>query len=220
MIFAYDQPLTKLKDMYFDLLGGTDYYPRTLVLDKDGIITFTYDGKLSYDALKTEIDKAIDDSEEQEDVPTGSSVGQKCPAYSLELVDGNGEKVNVKDFKGKTVVVNFWGTWCGPCKEELPHFDELATEYSEDVVFLIIHSVSGKKNASAYINEHFPDSKMIFAYDLPLTKLKDMYFDLLGGTDYYPRTLVLDKDGIISFTYDGKLSYDALKTEIDKALAK
>ena len=156
----------------------------------------------------------------ENNVTTGHEIGQKCPSYSLELVDGDGEKVNIKDFEGKAVVINFWGTWCGPCKEELPHFDELATEYSDNVVFLIIHSVSGNKNASAYISQNFSGSKMIFAYDLPLTKTKDMYFDLLGGSDYYPRTVVLDKNGIITFSYDGKLSYDALKAEIEGALAK
>lgn len=162
----------------------------------------------------------VGDGDTEEEITVGYNVGQKCPAYSLEIVDGNGEKINIRDCEGKAVVVNFWGTWCGPCKEELPHFDELATEYSDEVVFLIIHSVSGKKNASAYINEHFPDSKMVFAYDLPLTKTKDMYFDLLGGSDYYPRTIVLDKDGIITYSYDGKLSYEALKAEIDSALEK
>ncbi len=155
-----------------------------------------------------------------DDVVTGSEVGQKCPSYSLELVDGNGEKVNVKDFVGKAVVINFWGTWCGPCKAELPHFNELASEYEKDVVFLIIHSVSGSKNASAYINTNFPDSKMIFAYDIPLDSYRDMYFNLLGGTDYYPRTLVLDKNGVITFSYDGGLSYDKLKSEIENALEK
>jgi thiol-disulfide isomerase/thioredoxin len=161
-----------------------------------------------------------EDDGSTEEIPIGYEVGEKCPAFNLELVDGDGAKVSIKDYAGKTIVVNFWGTWCGPCKAELPHFDELANEYSEDVVFLIVHSVSGSANASAYINEHFPDSKMIFAYDVPLDKVRDMYFNLLGGTDYYPRTLVLDKDGVITFTYDGGLSYDALKTQIENALDK
>ena len=155
-----------------------------------------------------------------EDVKVGYEIGEKCPSYSLELVDGGGEKINVKDLAGKAVVVNFWGTWCGPCKSELPHFNELADEYTDDVAFLVIHTVSGKDKASAYINTNFPDSKMIFAYDLPLDSYRDMYFNLLGGTDYYPRTLVLDRDGIVTFSYDGGLSYDQLKAEIENALAK
>ena len=61
-------------DMYFNLLGGTDYYPRTLVLDKDGVITFTYDGGLSYDALKTQIPDHFTGSGKQLFLGCGKSV--------------------------------------------------------------------------------------------------------------------------------------------------
>ena len=164
----------------------------------------------------TEDPPAGDEGGEEEEIPMGSSVGFRCPTYSLELVDGSG-KVNVKDFKGKVVVINFWGTWCGPCKQELPDFDQVATEYKDDVVVLAIHSVTTKNEAPAYIAENFPDSDMIFAYDLPLTTTIDMYFNLLGGKSAYPRTLILDRDGVITYTYDGKLEHSKLVEEINKA---
>lgn len=142
--------------------------------------------------------------------------------------DGEGDgaddgTVQVSDFRGKTVVVNFWGTWCGPCKAELPHFNELASEYSEDVVFLIVHTTTDRAEAPDYIKEHFDGSRMIFAYDTLINEKDeyagDKYFALLGGTYYYPRTLVLDENGVITFAKDGAVSYDELKGEIDGALA-
>ena len=151
-------------------------------------------------------------------IPIGSNIGEKCPAYSLELVNGNGEKVNIRDFEGKAVVVNFWGVWCGPCKSELPHFNELADEFADEVVFLIIHSVYSNAGAPAYVSTNFADSKMLFAYDLPLNSDTDMYFNLLGGTSYWPRTLVLDKEGIVTYSCDGAISYEALKMRIENAL--
>ena len=154
-------------------------------------------------------DDTTDNTEEEDDIPMGSAIGQKCPTYSLELVDGSG-KVNVKDFKGKMVIVNFWGVWCGPCKEELPDFNQVATEYKDDVVVLTIHTTSNRNQAPEYIAKHFPESDMIFAYDLPLTKEIDMYFNLLGGSSYYPRTVILDRDGIVLFSYDGKLEHSTL----------
>lgn len=150
----------------------------------------------------------------EEEIPTGSEVGQRCPTYSLDLVDGSG-KVNIKDFKGKIVVVNFWGTWCAPCKQELPSFNQIAEEYDGEVVVLTIHTVNSKEEAPEYIAKNFPNSKMLFAYDVPLTKLVDMYFNLLGGEDAYPRTLILDEDGIITFTFDGKLEHEELVREIE-----
>lgn len=152
--------------------------------------------------------------ENEDDIPTGSEIGQKCPSYSLDLVDGSG-KVNIKDFAGKIVIVNFWGTWCGPCKQELPDFDAVASEYEGEVVVLTVHSVDGSSNAPEYIATNFPDSKMIFAYDLPLTQYVDMYFNLLGGTEYYPRTLILDERGVIVLAQDGKLSHAKLVETIE-----
>ncbi len=148
------------------------------------------------------------------DITTGSEVGNKCPSYSLDLVDGSG-KVNIKDFEGKIVIVNFWGVWCGPCKQELPDFDQIANEYDGEVVVLTVHSVYKSPDAPAYIAENFPNSKMLFAYDLPLTNETDMYFNLLGGTSYYPRTLILDENGIIVLTEDGKMSHQQLVDTIE-----
>ena len=155
----------------------------------------------------------------EDDIPVGSKVGQKCPAYSLELVDGSGT-VNIRDLEGKIVIINFWGTWCGPCKQELPDFNDVATEYDGEVVVLTIHTVSYKNEAPAYIAEHFPGSKMLFAYDIPLTSNIDMYFNLLGGKSSYPRTLILDESGVIVLTYDGKLEHSQLVETIESIKIK
>ncbi|MBE6532418.1 MAG: 4Fe-4S binding protein [Ruminococcaceae bacterium] len=150
---------------------------------------------------------------------TGYEIGNKCPSYSLDLVDGSG-KISVKDLKGKIVIINFWGTWCGPCKQELPDFNRVASEYDGEVVVLTIHSVYTREEAPDYIAEHFPDSKMLFAYDLPLTKNVDMYFNLLGGTSSYPRTLILDENGIVVLTQDGKVEHSLLVDTIEEIKSK
>ncbi len=160
-----------------------------------------------------------DITDDKDEIPIGDDVGDRCPSFGLERVDGEG-KINVKDLRGKVVVINFWGTWCGPCKSELPYFDQVAAEYKDDIVIIAVHSVSDRNTAPAYVQDHYPNSEMIFAYDVPLDEYTDMYFDALGGTSYYPRTLILDKDGIITFTRDGGLEYEELKEEVEKALAK
>lgn len=153
--------------------------------------------------------------EDNIDIPMGSAVGQMCPTYSLDLVDGSG-KVNIKDYRGKIVIVNFWGVWCTPCKKELPDFNEVATEYKDDVVVLTIHTTTDKNKAPAYIEENFANSDMLFAYDLPLSKYVDMYYNLLGGNGPYPRTLILDRRGVITFTENGEVDHAKLVEEIEK----
>lgn len=160
----------------------------------------------------------IDDSGD-DDIPAGNTVGTKCHAYTLDLVDGSGQ-VNIRDFEGKIVIINFWGVWCGPCKQELPDFDQVATEYEDDVVVLTIHTVDYAADAPEYIEEHFKDSKMLFAYDVSLTSTIDMYFTLLGGSSSYPRTLILDRDGVIVYTANGKVSHSQLVENIENALNK
>ena len=168
----------------------------------------------------TETPPVVDGGEEEEnDIPTGNKVGELCPTYPLELVDGSGT-INIKDLRGKIVIVNFWGTWCGPCKQELPDFDDVATEYDGEVVVLTVHTVNYKKEAPEYIEQNFNGSKMLFAYDVPLTAASDMYFTLLGGTSSYPRTLILDENGVVVFAADGKVSHAQLVSTIESIQSK
>jgi thiol-disulfide isomerase/thioredoxin len=103
---------------------------------------------------------------------------------------------------------------------ELPHFDEIAEEYSDDVVVIAIHSVDSSNTTEDFVREKFNDSLIKFAYDLPLDDSVDMYFDLLGGTSYYPRTLVLDENGVITYAKDGSVTYGQLEAQIKKAMGK
>ena len=155
----------------------------------------------------------------EEDVPLGKEVGYRAFTMDLQLLGGGGT-VNPKDYKGKVVVLNFWGTWCGPCKNELPHFNELAEEYSDKVVFLLVHSVSeGKEEPYSYVSENFPNSPMVFARD-ELMGQYDKYYHLLGGDGYYPRTYVLDSDGVITYADSGALTKVQLQLLIEQALSK
>jgi len=147
----------------------------------------------------------------------GNKVGDLCYGLDLERV-GGGDSVNIEDFRGKIVVINFWGTWCGFCIDELPHFDEVATEYGDSTVILAIHSVASQSEAPEYINKHLPNSDMIFLYDEPLTSTKDKYYTLIGGSQGYPYTVIIDKEGIISYQKSGYMSKSELVSAIENAL--
>ena len=103
--------------------------------------------------------------------------------------------------------------------KDCPSFKEVAKEIASDfegeVVVLTIHTTTSKNKDPAYIEENFSDSKMLFVYDVALDKYRDMYFTLLGGTNSYPRTLVLDENGVITFATDGGMEYEDLVEQIE-----
>lgn len=147
---------------------------------------------------------------------TGNKEGNLCPTANLNLI-GSDEKINISNYRGKVVVINFWGTWCGPCKSELPHFSEVAEEMADDVVVIAVHtSYYTDTNPLNYINENFENSKMFFAYDSAMGST-EMYYNLLGGDRSYPYTVVLDTDGVIKAKITGALSRDNLEALIELA---
>lgn len=159
-------------------------------------------------------------------VQLGTEIGNKLPAALLQTFDENGlTGSSIDPIKtGKVTVINFWGTWCGFCLDELPHFSLLATEYKENVTFVAIHSVdyfdSSTNGAVDYVKDNYSDSDIIFAKDTNSSGGLDDCYTLYGGDRYYPYTIIIDENGIITFKKSGVVSESDLRNELDSALDK
>ncbi len=132
---------------------------------------------------------------------------------------GDGD-FNVEDLRGKIVIVNFWGTWCSGCKKELPDFDRIASEYSDEVVVVAVHtsSTDGWEEPEEYIHKNLNGSKMIFVRDVRGEgQSVDTYYTMLGGRGSYPITLVLDKNGVITNKTLKEMTYEDLSAAIEVA---
>ena len=153
--------------------------------------------------------------------PVGSEIGNLCPSMELEVFDGNGKTgttINPVN-TGKITVINFWGTWCPPCKQELPYFDSIATEYNDSVTIIAVHTDMYFEDAPSYINTNYSDSVIVFAKDKTID-INDPYsseehYDALGGAGYYPYTVILDENGVIILKHTGLMTYEQLKDAID-----
>lgn len=143
----------------------------------------------------------------------GNTVGSLCPTMTLDTYTG--KTFSIEQTKGKITILNFWGTWCTPCVQELPHFNEIASEYSENVAVAIIHSALDVETGGDYINENFPSTNMIVPHDTST----DDYYKTLGGSISYPMTVIIDEDGIIIFSKMGSVTYNELKSVVDSALS-
>ena len=160
---------------------------------------------------------------EEPDYTIGTSVGEKLPSYTVQIFDGTGKTSELIDPSalGKVTVINFWGIWCGPCKNELPEFSELATEYKDSVVIVAVHSVENFAGAPTYVKDYYSDSDIIFAADENLKQgnvYRDECYETFGGDGYYPYTVIIDENGIITYANSGAISKAKLAYEIEKAL--
>ncbi len=196
------------------LLGGALYYYN--VIDAKG--------STPNDATTTTAehgDSTVDgpvDSTVNPPISTGNAVGNLCIDMPLDLYNGgDATTFSVGENRGKVTVINFWGTWCGPCIAELPHFAKVAEDYADTVTVVAVHSEYRGETAAAWIEKNYPDTALLFAQDPPADG-NGAYYTALGGVGDYPMTVITDADGLITFVCRGPLTHDELVSEVEKAL--
>lgn len=151
----------------------------------------------------------------------GVEVGNLCTSYDLEIVNGNGLTGETVDpvATGKITVVNFWGTWCSGCVAELPYFDRIASEYTDEVTVIAVHTNMIHETAPEFITKYYPDSKIVFAKDYDADGTEGYYISV-GGRGEYPYTVILDERGVILKTFSSTVEYEDLKELVESELNK
>ena len=156
------------------------------------------------------------------DAERGNAVGDVCYGYDLKIVTAEGESGETIDptTTGKITIVNFWGTWCTPCVNELPYFDQIATDYADEVTVIAIHSSLSAETAPAYIADHYPESLLVFAKDdaADATGLNGAYYSALGGRGAYPYTLIMDENGVVLEVFVSSVEYEDLQQVVEARL--
>lgn len=144
----------------------------------------------------------------------GNEIGNKCYGSDLNIITAEGistDTVNPIE-TGKITIINFWGTWCTPCVNELPYFDRIATDYKDSVSVIAVHTDSLKDTAPDYIKGHYPESDIIFACDTENAG----YYTTLGGRGTYPYTVVIDQSGVVTEIFLEALEYEDLQAAVEK----
>jgi peroxiredoxin len=123
------------------------------------------------------------------------AVGQPTPGFSLK--DASGQTVHPADYKGKVVLLDFWATWCGPCKIEIPWFIDFERQF-KDQGFAVL-GVSMDEDGWAAIKPYVQDRKMNYRVLLGNDDVSAAY----GGLDALPTTLLIDRQGKIALVEFG-----------------
>lgn len=151
---------------------------------------------------------------ETEDAETADTV----PAPDFTLTDQYGNSHTLSDYKGKTVFLNFWATWCPPCRAEMPEIQELFEEYGENANDLIILGVAspnvGQEGSADDIAAFLSENE----YSYPVVMDTDGLNSYAYGVSALPTTFMIDKDGNVFGYVSGQLTKDIMSSIITQTM--
>lgn len=133
--------------------------------------------------------QAMEKDEKPDNLP-GLGIGVKAPDFELENLEG--DKVKLSDYHGKKVILNFWATWCPPCKEEMPAMEKFYQQKKADVVILAVN-IDPQYN----VNEFTKNMGITFPVLLDKKDEVNSTYQVLT----IPTTYFIDEDGLISNKY-------------------
>jgi thiol-disulfide isomerase/thioredoxin len=138
--------------------------------------------------------------------------GKTAPDFTLQTLDG--KNVSLSSFRGKGVLLNFWATWCGPCKIEMPWFVELQKEYGSQGLQIVGVAMddSSTQDIQNFVKE--------MGVNYPVLLGKEAVGQAYGGVDVLPTTFFIDRDGKIVAREFGLQSRSLFVDNIKKALGE
>jgi thiol-disulfide isomerase/thioredoxin len=157
-------------------------------------------------------DKAGDAAQTTTDSDQPHLRGKVAPAFTL--TDLEGKKVSLSDYKGRPVLVNFWATWCGPCKVEMPWFEQFQKQYAAQgfQILGLTDDVDAGKDTITKVAHRIGVSYPILLTD---GKVQTAY----GALDVLPMSFYVDRNGVVVEETAGLGSKDEIEAHIKKTIA-
>lgn len=189
------------------LLGGASALYKNLSKDvkpqSGGLSANTYDEIVENNTQQNEIDETT--SNDQQEEP------EKMMAPDFVMTDSNGTQVYLSDFIGKPIVLNFWASWCGPCKMEMPDFNEKYAELGDEIYFLMVNMTDGSRE-TVDVAKKFIESQ---GYTFPVYFDTEMDAAITYGVTSLPTTYFIDAEGYAIAQAMGAIDSATLQTGID-----
>ena len=151
---------------------------------------------------------------ENSEISESESISNVQSAPDFTFLNAEGEEVRIADLTGKPILINFWATWCPPCKAELPYFEKAYTEYGEEIQFLMMNVTDGVRDTVDSAKQFQEEN----GYQFPL------YFDTKGeGAKAYtlmsiPLTVFINAEGELTYQHIGAMTEEDLFSMLERQL--
>ena len=135
---------------------------------------------------------------------SGLEIGQAAPDFEMEMLEGGTAKLS--DYRGQPVIINFWATWCPPCRAEMPDFEKLHNE--EDAVILAVNltdSESSRVDVSNFVDE--------LGLTLPVLLDEEGSVEDSYQLSAYPTSYMVDSEGVTQYVVRGAINYETMYRE-------
>ena len=188
-----------------------------------GYLSSVSQSQVGTDAGSSTEDDADEPEEGNEDADSAQDEedsDQTTRAYEFELTDQFGNTHKLEDYKGKVIFLNFWATWCGPCRNEMPEIQKLYEEYAAqgDSAEVAIIGVAGpgmggegsKEEITAFMEENG------YTYPVLMDETGEMFS--YYGISAFPTTFMIDREGNVYGYVSGQLTEDIMRSIIDQTL--
>lgn len=152
---------------------------------------------------------------------TNSEIGFASLDFTAKDLDDR--DVSLSEFKGKVVLLNFWATWCGPCRIEIPWLMEFQQKYSARgfTVLGVAMDEEGKSAVTPFVQkERFKVGGAVELMNYPIVLGNDAAADKFGGLVGFPTSVLISRDGRVVKRVDGLVSYDEIDKAIQSALSE
>jgi peroxiredoxin len=143
-------------------------------------------------------------------LPVGLEEGNLAPEFSLFDLAGN--EVRLSDYRGKKVLLNFWATWCPPCKAEMPYMQEYYEEYQKDGFEILAVNATVTENSTEDVVKFVEENGLTFPIPMDEKNQVSSGYEIMA----YPTSFFIDSDGVIRSKIIGGMTKEYLEDEIKK----
>ena len=166
-------------------------------------------GVFDYTKSNSDGAEAINQQQITEAAEVGIQKGNKAPDF--ELLNLNGNPVKLSNFAGKKVILNFWATWCPPCRAEMPHMEKFYEDHKRDVVVLAVNLTQTEKKQSD-VKDFVDDYGLTFPIAMDAKGDVSSTYQIFA----YPTSYIIDSQGIIQEIFQGAINYDIMEKAVSE----